>query len=273
MKIAAFYDNVRTGAQGAGLSLTEAVKILQAEGLELLYFAERSFQQDEAMIRQTMAETGIGTEGMYQYCFYADNPGDRGYESLIDQTAELGGTSILILPGFLPKDAPDYEQKRQNIVDVLRRAVVYGAEKGIAVSLEDCDFLESPVSTIAGLEYFFKEVPELRCALDTGNFIMYGDDEVAALDCFKDRLCTVHLKDRSAEPRNPGDRPKAIWNGTNAYPAVVGTGYIRVKEIIGKLKAMGYSKNLIVEQFEYRDDQMLEGLKNSVRWVREQWNA
>jgi sugar phosphate isomerase/epimerase len=66
----------------------------------------------------------------------------------------------------------------------------------IAVSMEDFDGLEAPYCTIAGLNDFLTDVPGLACSFDTGNFIMYQENELEAFQLFRDKICTVHLKDR-----------------------------------------------------------------------------
>lgn len=51
----------------------------------------------------------------------------------------------------------------------------------IAVSMEDFDGLEAPYCTIAGLNDFLTDVPGLACSFDTGNFIMYQENELEGI--------------------------------------------------------------------------------------------
>lgn len=103
----------------------------------------------------------------------------------------------MLLPGIIQIGSGEKDKKLARMVEGLRRAVKYEKEKGIDVALEDFDGIEAPYCTIAGMEYFMNEVPGLKCAFDTGNFVMYEEDEIEAFEKLKDRICTLHLKDRS----------------------------------------------------------------------------
>ena len=97
---------------------------------------------------------------------------------------------------------------------------------------------------------------------------MEHEDELQAFELFKDRICTMHLKDRAKEGRYPDVRSKACKDGALEYPAPVGQGYIRMKEILDRLKEMNYQGNLIVEMYDYSPVHMLEGIRESVCWVK-----
>ena len=92
-----------------------------------------------------------------------------------------------------------------------------------------CSF---PVIDIAGLQYFMQQVDGLECAFDTGNFVIFHEDELAAFELFAPRIRTLHLKDRCTAPRHAGDTPLRCADGTMAYtltirnylPAVAPTG-------------------------------------------------
>lgn len=267
MKIAAFYENILEGARAKGITPREAVEALMKDGLELLYLAGFTYYQDPERFRALLKETGIGVEGIYMFCDYINRPDDPCYEELIDITAELGGTNVLYLPGILPPGSEDFENKKKLMAEGLARSVEYGKKKGIAVSLEDFDGMEAPYNSIEGLDYFMKAVPDLACSFDTGNFIMFSEDELEAFERFRDRLCTMHLKDRARSPRNPGDEPKTCADGSVVYPEITGWGYIRMEEILRRLKDMNYPGNVIVELYSIDKDHMLDGIAESVKWV------
>lgn len=267
MKIAAFYENIVEGARAKGLSVREAIEGLMKDGLELLYLAGYSYTEDPEGFRRLLDETGVGVEGVYMFYDFIGKPDDTSYEELIDFTAQLGGTNVLLLPGVLPPGTEDYDNKLALLAEGLRRAAAYGKKKGIAVSLEDFDGLQAPYNTIDSLDYFMQAVPDLTCAFDTGNFIMYGDDELEAFERFKGRLCTMHLKDRARSPRFPGCQPKICADGSAVYPEITGWGYIRIEEILNRLKAMNYPGNVIAELYDYDSDHMLEGISESVKWL------
>lgn len=137
----------------------------------------------------------------------------------------------------------------------------------IAVSMEDFDGLEAPYCTIAGLNDFLTDVPGLACSFDTGNFIMYQENELEAFQLFRDKICTVHLKDRRKEAKYPDDKAKICADGSLSYAAETGRGYIHIKEILDLLKEQNYPGNVIVELYDYSPEHMLEGIGESVSWV------
>ena len=96
---------------------------------------------------------------------------------------------------------------------------------------------------------------------------MYREDELEAFRLFRDKLCTVHLKDRRKEARYPDDSAKICADGGLVFAAETGKGYIRIKEILDLLKEQEYSGNVIVELFDYSPEHMLEGIGESVSWV------
>ena len=136
--------------------------------------------------------------------------------------------------------------------------------------MEDFDGLLSPYNCIAGLQYFMREVEGLECAFDTGNFVIFREDELAAFELFAPRIRTLHLKDRCDAPRHPGDIPLRCADGKPVYCCAVGTGRIRIAQILAKLKQMRFPGNAIAELYCVDHREVLEDLRQSVRWLREQ---
>ncbi len=63
---------------------------------------------------------------------------------------------------------------------------------GVAVSIEDFDGLTAPYCRVSGVAEFLENVPGLKLSFDTGNFVMFHDDELKAFEIFKEKICTVH---------------------------------------------------------------------------------
>ncbi|MBR1743097.1 MAG: hypothetical protein IJ733_14765 [Lachnospiraceae bacterium] len=57
-------------------------------------------------------------------------------------------------------------------------------------------------------------------------------------------------------------------DGTRSYACPVGAGYIDIGEILHRLQKQRYSGNVIVELYDYHPKDMLAGIRQSVRWVR-----
>lgn len=268
MKIAAFYENIVEGARANHIPLQEAVAGLKQQGMDLLYVSLLSLKEDEKRIVSMLEDLDLGLEGIYGFYDFGNSPEDESWKELIDLAKRLEAANVLIVPGMIPEEKQAQRDFLiRNMKKALTRAAAYGKECGIAVSMEDFDGLEAPYCTIAGLEEFLRDVPGLACSFDTGNFVMYQEDELEAFRRFRDQICTVHLKDRRREAEYPDDRSKACADGSLVFPAETGKGYICIKEILNLLKEQDYSGNVIVELFDYSPKHLLEGIGESVRWV------
>ena len=271
MKIAAFFENIAVGASAKNISLRDAITDLKQQGMELLYLSIFTLREKEEQIVSLVNELDLGVEGVYGFYDFAHDPEDGSWKEIIDAAKRLGGANVLIIPGMIPAE----EQSRKDILisnmkSAMTRAVRCGQELGIAVSMEDFDGLEAPFCTIAGLDGFMKDVPGLACSFDTGNFIMYQENELEAFRVFRDNLCTVHLKDRRKEARYADDQAKICADGSPTYAAETGKGYMQIKEILDLLKEQKYPGNVIVELFDYSPEHMLAGISESVRWVADE---
>ena len=271
MRIAAFYDDISVGAKASGITVEAAVRGLMQEGLELIYLSGFVLDKKREMVETMLKETGVEVEGAYMFYDFGHKPEDRSFEKLIDDMASLGGTNVLLVPGFLSAKDSEEEQKRQldNMVTALKAAVAYGQSKSIAVSMEDMDGIDAPYCSVEGLDFFMQAVPGLACSFDTGNFVIHHEDEFAALERFRDRLCTIHLKDRSYNRHFEDERATVCADGAEVFPEVVGAGFIRMEEILNRLKERGYQGNVIAELCCYSPGSMLEGLAASLRWLKE----
>ena len=268
MKIAAFYENIYDGAQAMGRSMEETLGSLRAEGMEGLYISMDSWKRDGHELQGILSRQGVALEGMHCFCDFPGQPDSDAYREMIDTAADIGARHLLFVPGMLhtgntPRDL-------QRMIDGMRRAVEYGQHRGLPILMEDFDGLLAPYNCMAGLQYFMEQVEGLECAFDTGNFIIFHEDELAAFDLFAPRIRTLHLKDRCAAPRHAGDTPLRCADGSMAYCCAVGSGDIRMAQILERLKAMGYPGNVIAELYCVDPREVLGDLAQSIRWLRGQ---
>lgn len=266
MKIAAFYENILEGAMKSGISDREALIRLYGQGMRAIYISYESLRLEKERLLALFREIGLEVEGLHGFFDLGLDPRNDGFVDMIRLAKEAGANNVLIVPGMIsPQEESLREERLQNMKEALARAVACGAKEGIAVSMENYDGLYAPYNRVEGLKWFLDHVPGLLCTFDTGNFIMYHQDEVAAFHLFRDRICALHLKDRSAAAMNAADKPKQCADGSFVYPAPVGSGYIRIREILACLVRDGYRGNLIAELYDYGDT--LEGVIQSVSWL------
>lgn len=272
MHIAAFFENIFAGAQAEGITVKEALRRMMDAGLEKIYISPQGIEDagGEALIA-TLQELRLPVEGLHSWFDLAHCPEDESYRDLIDMAVRLGAPNVLIVPGLIPKEDVDRRgQMIENIKNALVKAVAYGKEKGVAVSMEDLDNLDAPFCTADGLDWFMQNVDGLQCSFDTGNLVMYHEDEAEAFERFRDKVCTMHLKDRSLTRLHEKDWPLVCADGAICYPAPVGSGFIKIAEIIGKLKQQGYEGGLIAEIYGCDGEYMLDSIARSIRWIKSQ---
>ena len=258
MKISAFYENIRTGAEFCGVTMTEAVTMLRDSGLTGLYISLDSLKASLPEIRAVLENTGVFVAGLHAWIDLDTNP--DGYRELIDAACNNGTDNVLIVPTC----SGNHDN---NLTEILlagvKAAVEYGESRGITVCMEDMDRLNSPYNSVAGLDQFLSNIPGLFCCFDTGNFIMHQEDELEAFRYFQSKISMMHLKDRAKEPEHPDDVGRIIADGTVRYPCPVGSGFIQIKQILDIANGLP----VIVELYDYSPEHMLEGIRKSIKWL------
>lgn len=270
MHVAAFLENIIDGAKGKGISLKEALKLVQAAGMEKIYVGKGSIEQMGNSLFELFKELELPVEGLHGWFDFGHHPEDEGYKQFIDCAIQCGASNILIVPGLIPEDEEyQREQQKQNMKTGMENAVAYGREKGIAVSMEDFDGLAAPYCTVEGLNWFMQEIDGLQCCFDTGNFVMYHENELKALDVFLGRICSVHVKDRSRTRLHENDGVCLCADGAKLYSSPVGDGFMQIKEILTRLRETGFDGGIIAEMYGCDQTHMLDGIIRSVKWLKE----
>jgi len=269
MIVSAFLENIRTGAKALDMPLKEALQKMQAAGMEKIYVGKDSILELGQDLFDLFEELHLPVEGLHGWFDFGHHPEDEGYKQFIDYAVQCGAPNVLIVPGMIRKEEEDQrEAQMQNMVTALKKAVAYGKEKGVIVSMEDFDGTMAPFCSVDGLNWYMEQVEGLQCSFDTGNFIVYHEDERQALEVFLDKLCTMHIKDRSREQRHAGDYPCICADGDKFYPSPVGYGVMKIPAILERLKEIGYTGGVIAEMYGCDPQYMLEGMMQSVAWLK-----
>lgn len=271
MKIAVFYENIWEGVKEIGADMRDTLQKLREAGMELIYISADSWKRDGKALAPILREMDIGVEGMHAFLDFPRGASEQDARAAVDLALEAGAGNLLIVPGFL--STGNSVRDMDAILCGMRLTAAYGKEKGLPILMEDFDGLSAPYNCMAGLKYFFDRAPEVDCAFDTGNFVAFREDELAAFDLFADRIKTLHLKDRAFAPRHERDTAFTCADQTRVYCCAVGSGEIRIAEILKRLKARGYPGNVIIELYCCDARYVLSDLLSSVRWVRETIHA
>ncbi len=230
MKIAVFYENIHDGAQAESLRVEDLLAELRNEGMDLLYLTPESWTRDRCWLSASMEKMGLAIEGMHGFCDFPADPDTSRYKEMIDLAVDAGAGNLLIIPGMY--SSGNTHRDLAAMANGIQRAVDYGMKTNLPVLMEDYDGISAPYNCFAGLQYFFDRTEGLGCAFDTGNFVTFREDELAAFDFFADRIRTVHLKDRSTQKQHEGDTPYFCADRTPVYACRIGSGYIRIAEIL-----------------------------------------
>lgn len=268
MKISVFYENLYDGAQAAGTPAEDLLRAVRDAGAEGVYLSAESWERDRGTLRGTLEKLGMRVTGMHAHCDFPWDPDTPRYREVVDLAADSGADNLLIIPGMLSGGHTGRDIAR--MADGVRRTVEYGRSAGVPVLMEDFDGLLAPYNCIAGLQYFLDSVEGLGCAFDTGNFAAFHEDELAALELFAGKIGTVHLKDRSTVPQHEGNTPFVCADGSRVYACATGSGYIRLPEILRKLREGDYRGNLIVELYACDPRYFLQDALDSLGWLRKQ---
>ena len=271
MKISVFYENLLDSVRATGLQAEEALGRLREAGIDGIYLNAESWERDRDFLRETLAKQNLCVTGMHAFCDFPAEPDTTRYRRIIDLAVESGADNLLLIPGML--STGNTRRDLDHILEGTRKAVAYGQTMGMPVLMEDFDGLQSPYNCMAGLKYFLDSVEGLGCAFDTGNFAAFHEDELSAFDLFADKIQTVHLKDRSRTPQHEGNSPFICADGNPVYACAVGSGYIRIAEILQRLQARNYQGNLIVELYACDPHYFMEDALNSLEWLKKQLKA
>ena len=233
MKTATFFENIVKASKEEDLPLEAVLERLKEEGLQKMNIAARSLEERGKPLLGLIHEKGIEIEGVYHHFDFVENTEDDSFIRYIDMASASGAENFLAIPGLYSGKYKKDECERR-MVEGLRRTVNYARKKKMTVCIEDFDSADSPLCRIDKMGQFLTEIPELKVAFDTGNFACGLEDELEAYELFKDRICTVHLKDRGKVQLHIKDRPCLCLDGSEIYPCPVGRGEIHISEKIGR---------------------------------------
>ena len=266
MKIAVFYENIYDGAIEANKRPETVLEDLTQQGLKMIYLSPASWRRDEKWLAPLLERLGLAIEGMHVHLDFVARPDTLEYRDIVDLASGCGAGNLLIVPGML--SGRNTAEAVQRMLDGMRRTTEYGQRRGLPILMEDYDSLISPYNSIAGLDWFLSQVEGLGCAFDTGNFVAFHEDEMQALERFRSRIVTVHLKDRVHVTSMPCEHAFICANGEAVHTCPVGKGFIRIDEILQSLRESGYSGNVIAELYGCDSSHLLEDLSSSLAYLR-----
>jgi hexulose-6-phosphate isomerase len=193
-------------------------------------------------IRRACEETGILIEGMVDSVHWKMTLGDpdpnvravgvKALETALRDCKELGGTSVLLVPGVV-NDRISYDQCYQRSQEEIRKALPLAQELGVKIAVEDVwnNFLLSPLEAARFIDQFDNPAA-IGWHMDIGNVMAYGYPE-QWIRILGKRIVKLHVKEFSREKMNKEGRSKG-------FDVKLGDGDINWKAVMDALDETGY---------------------------------
>lgn len=152
------------------------------------------------------------------------------------------------------------------IIDGLAAGAAYAQQHGVTLALENHGLMAGRSDQVRQIIETVNS-PALRANLDTGNFLLVGQNPIDAARDLADLVALVHLKDfRRARPDETTHVYKGL-DGVGYTGEVVGQGQVDLPAIVAILRQAGYNGWLSLE-FEGSQDPLTIGVPQSLAAAR-----
>ncbi len=251
IKLSVFYDHIAEAALQEKEPIERIAELVSSYGITGVEIENTRLMRERETVFKILDSAGLSVSCMYGFFDFAhENSIQRGL-AMVDLAEELQIKKIMPIPGFLRRYEflPGiYHIQVNKLVKALRNICDYAGERNIRVVLEDFDGKTAPFANARQLKYFLDQIPELHCAFDTGNFLYCEEDSYEVLPLFLDKIGHVHCKDRTFTKKE-GETPKPTIKGRDMYSCAVGSGCIKMQEIVKEILAKGYEDYFAIEHF------------------------
>jgi sugar phosphate isomerase/epimerase len=183
----------------------------------------------------------------------------------VDVATQLGVNLMRVFSGD-HREGYSLEQGMGWILDGLSAGADYARQHGVTLALENHGLMAGRSDQV---RHIIEQVnsPALRSNLDTGNFLLVGQDPVDAAQELAPLVALVHLKDfRRAGPEDTIHVYKGL-DGSAFTGTVTGEGMVDLPKVIQSLREAGYNGWLSLE-FEGSADPITIGVPRSLAAAR-----
>ena len=155
----------------------------------------------------------------------------------IDYAAGLGAAAYGLVGGSRPKDRTPTAEEYSNLATACEELAVYAADKDMLIGYHP--HTNCTIETESETDILLNQSPHVRLCLDPSHIAQVGEDPLAQLRKYRDRVGYVHLKD---------------WGDGKFQELGRGDLGIDFAAILDELEAWGYDGWVIVEQSRSRTD-------------------
>lgn len=252
MKLSVFYDHILQAAEQTGKSVLDLLLEAKNAGIDAVEI-NMTYLREHEETYALLKTARLAVSCVYE--FYAMDSRDETERARhhVATAQKAGSAKILVVPGFFPEAASsyatcihdygqtaaflDHNEKAQRMAQGMAKLVAMAKAENIQTVIEDFDSIDSPIACVNGMRWFLEQIPDLRVAFDTGNFIIHHENIFTAWEALKDKVTHIHCKDRGEQP------------------VAVGDGYIPMREILGEILASGYKGYFAIEHFDAADQE------------------
>jgi len=242
------------------------------EGIELLDYFWTDAQAQISPIKQQIADAGL-TLAVYSIGndFFEPDPTLRA-EELTDLKRGVDVANRLdvnLMRVFSGNAKPGYnlEDGLGWIIDNLGAGAAYAEQHGVTLALENHGLMAGRSDQVRQIIETVNS-PALRANLDTGNFLLVGQNPTDAARYLADLVALVHLKDFRLATAADTLHVYTGLDGVGYTGTVVGGGQVDLAAIMAILAKAGYDGWLSLE-YEGGQDPLTIGVPQSLAAARQ----
>ncbi|MDD3409996.1 MAG: sugar phosphate isomerase/epimerase [Eubacteriales bacterium] len=259
MKIAVFYDHIKSAVQQTGRPLEELLTEVRGMGIEGIECDAPETVEEARAFADQLRAAGLCAANVD---WKMDVMHGQCSPAQLEAIAELGVRKALVIPGFIREGEALHDMARRTS-DGLNALCDAAEPYGVTLTIEDMDNVAAPYATLEQVEWLLLNTPKLRCTFDTGNFLYSEENELQAFEVLASHIAHVHCKDRTFDA-NPGDTLTTV-KGRTLYPVAVGHGRICMGRIIRQLQEIHYDDFVTIEHYGSVDQ--LGDMRRSAAWL------
>jgi len=242
-----------------------------AEGIELLDYFWADKQAQIPLVKKQVADVGLKL-AVYSIGndFFQPDADARAKELAalkqgVDVANQLEVNLMRVFSGSA-KEGYSLEDGLGWILDGLSEGAAYAQAHGVTLALENHGLMAGRSDQVRQIIEHVNS-PALRANLDTGNFLLVGQNPTAAARDLADLVALVHLKDfRVATEADTVHVYKGL-DGVGYTGTIVSEGQVDLAAIIGILDKAGYAGWLSLE-YEGGQDPVTIGVPGSLAAAR-----
>lgn len=241
------------------------------EGVELLDYFWTDKQQQIPLVKQQLKDRGLKL-AVYSIGndFFQPDPAVRAKEFAalkqgVDVANQLEVNVLRVFSGSA-KEGYKLEDGLAWILEGLTEGAAYAQAHGVTLALENHGLMAGRSDQVRQIIQTVNS-PALRANLDTGNFLLVGQNPTDAARDLADVVALVHLKDfRKATADDKLHVYKGL-DGVGYTGTVVNEGQVDLAAIVGILAKAGYTGWLSLE-YEGGQDPVTIGVPRSLAEAR-----